>query len=397
MTILLNWDYHRLDLTEYLLDFSDEVNLVFLFDFQATEVPDYMKKNISKVLYWSNFKSPYQLLRSVRPDKVVFNDIEAFNQLALNIAAKNSGIPTYVLQHGLRGDFEIRDALSISKLQPVTFSHTSKWSLQFFLRSLQLKNSRWLPSIVKFLYQRKKLDLTTALFKNQFALREADLYIEFSEENKGYFQTRDGVKDQKFLLTGNPTLDQYLVYFNSHLPPGPAAGYFLLIDCPFSDTALLDGKKMSLADKNSYLNKLNTIAQYNGKRLVVKLHPLTYHSEGLLNDENIQYLTQVDVKPWLAGAAGVFFVHFSSMTPAILPFKPSIYFDVGFKEHTVLFSKLSVTIYHLASVEASEIKVGDSNLVDEASLIRFLYKTDGKAAQRIKEILCKDMSSYEVY
>src|SRR5688572_18848133 len=110
--VLINWYYSRFDLTEYLLNFAEEIEIVFLFKQFKEEEPDYITqhKNIS-VVYWGNYKSPYQLLKEVSPDIVVFADLESFNQIALNVAARNTGIKTFVLQHGVRGEFEINEAL----------------------------------------------------------------------------------------------------------------------------------------------------------------------------------------------------------------------------------------------------------------------------------------------
>src|SRR5690242_13495439 len=116
MRILLNWYYHRPDLTRHLLELGRDHELFFI----DRHAPDGVDVPGATVLYWGDFASPYALLDEVRPDKVVFSDIEAFHQLALNIAARNRHIPSYILQHGTRGAFELDRAPAGT--QPIAFS-----------------------------------------------------------------------------------------------------------------------------------------------------------------------------------------------------------------------------------------------------------------------------------
>src|SRR5437867_3314066 len=181
--ILINWYYDRYDLTKHLLELSEQAQLVFIGKHSRPSVNEqekFKESNIS-IVYWSDFHSPYQLLDEVKPDLVIFHDIEAFNQIALNIAAKNRNIRTYVLQHGFRGDYEITNALNhVSSINNIELSETSWWTLIFLIRSIRWKNFKHLIPLLKFIVSRKKNELTVALYKNQFELRRANRYIEFS-------------------------------------------------------------------------------------------------------------------------------------------------------------------------------------------------------------------------
>jgi hypothetical protein len=56
-----------------------------------------------KVLYWSDFRDAFQILRDVSPYKVLFYEMESVHQIALNVAARSLGITTYYIDHGWRG------------------------------------------------------------------------------------------------------------------------------------------------------------------------------------------------------------------------------------------------------------------------------------------------------
>ena len=50
--ILLNWYYHRADLTGYLLEMSDEFELIFIYKYERPEKPeliDWTGKNVSVI------------------------------------------------------------------------------------------------------------------------------------------------------------------------------------------------------------------------------------------------------------------------------------------------------------------------------------------------------------
>lgn len=388
--ILLNWYYHRYDLTDYLLGFAGELELVFLFrHFPDGKEPAYMRNRPGvSVIYWGQYATPYALLQQVKPDLVVFADLESFNQIALNIAARNRGISTCVLQHGFRGAFEVDEALDVAgQAAELRFSSTSLWSFRFLFSALRPRNLPALPKLAAFVYARKRGELTAALYRHQFELRRADHYIEFSEHNTGYHRRRDGVPPERFILTGNPVLDEYFQYFNTHRSPGPEP-YCLLIDCPYGEANFIQDYGIGLEEKNAYLRRLADWAHRNGCSLKVKLHPLSYNNDRLYEEERLTYYRDADLKPLVAGAAVVFFVHFSSLAPAILACRPAIYFHAGIEGHARVFRELGVTCLDLFSFDATTDELsGQAVQVAEDQLAPYLYRTDGQAAARVKEAL----------
>jgi len=386
--ILLNWYYHRFDLTEYLLQFTGEFKLIFLYKYAFSPEPHYLKdrKNI-EIVYWGDYHSPYALLDKVKPDLVVFADLESFNQIALNIAARNRGIGTVVLQHGVRGGFEVHEALSNAEnnTEKITFSHTSRWSLRFLLTALKLKNAAALPSLLKFIYQRKTKDLTSALYHNQFELRRADRYIEFSSENLTYHLERDGIPRERFVVTGNPAFDDYFNYLNHF---SSDKGYALLIDCPFTEAGFLQDHQIDSEKKRDYLEKLDRLSIANGLKTKVKLHPLSFDSPEFYHSDNLTYYRQHDLKELIAGANVIYFLHFSSVAPIILAYKPSLYFHYSLDQHRKEFQRVGLDSVPLFEFNENDLNVeATAKKIPVEDLAPFLYSTDGKASERVKQAL----------
>lgn len=385
--ILINWNYERFDLTEYLLDFASEMELVFIYKQFRQDPPDWMRRKNVSIIYWSDYASPYDMLRKVNPSTLVFADLESFNQIALNIAGRNKNIKTFVLQHGLRGAFEVDEALSINGQNEnrIRFSPTSTWSILFLLRALRLKNVMHFPKLLKFIFQRKKKDLTTSLYNNILDLRKADFYIEFSEENCSYHRKRDGIEQDRFIITGNPFLDTYFEYLNVNHKSGD---YCLLIDCPFLEAHFYNDPGIDAVMKKEYLKKLDKWSSTNGFTLKVKLHPVSFKSTDLFLSDTIEYFREADLKELIAGSAVVFFVHFSSIAPAVLYYKPSIYFHFSLEEHGNIFRRLGTPELPLFTFDETKTDLQEKAVrISRTAMIPFLHTTDGKAAERVKNAL----------
>lgn len=385
--ILFNWYYHRFDLTEYLLTLSDEFELVFIYKHTKPEITgftEWKEKNVS-VIYWGDYKSPYQLLSVVQPDLVVFYDIEMFNQIALNVAARNKGIPTYVLQHGVRGAYEVKEALSYSEKQPIIKSDTSVWSVKFFFSAFRFRNFRNFFSMLNFIILRKRNELTVALNKSKAEWRNADYYIEISKNNTGYHKERDGIPDDRFIIIGNPQFDAYFKKLNN--ATGQATeSYCLLIDCPFCEAVFLGTKRMSIEEKNCYLKNISGWCSKRGLKLFVKLHPLSFSVDYLIKDENIVYFKEADITDLVIKATTVFFVHFSSLTSLIMHYKPFIILASNYLPANDFLSKKGIQVINTNDFNP-DMNIEPNSPLTAANVEDVLYKTDGKAVERLRSIL----------
>lgn len=389
--ILINWYYEREDLTKHLLELSSETQIVFIgkhFKPIQDERQKFSEKNLS-IIYWEQYHSPYQILDEIQPDLIIFHDIEAYNQMALNIAAKNNGIKTCVLQHGLRGEYEVADALKQSPKNNMTkLSHTSWWTLKFLIRSIRWKNINDLIPLFKFVIDRKRSELTVALYKNQFELRRADFYIEFSRANATYHKVRDGIPDNRFFLVGNPNYDDFYNRIKQ-IPSGPIMiRYALLIDSPFCEANFVQKERMSQEEKNDYIKRLNEYCIQKNLRLYIKLHPLSYSSSSLFKDENIIYFREADIVELVGKSQLVFLLHFSTLAPIVLSLKPFIFFCNKYISQSDLLSSLSIAAYDLLDFKPEELVNAQPQPPLTTEILRdYLFISDGRAKERIKQLI----------
>jgi hypothetical protein len=386
--ILANWCYYREDVTRHLLMLNDHIEWVFLFRYNKVESDASFGLNI---IHWNNYSSPYELLEAIKPDKVLFHDIESFHQVALNIAAKNRNIPTIVLEHGMRSDLEIeiafgkyRDKEELTVI-PESNVPAQNNTFSFFIRALQLKNLFALPRLLHFVYNRKKYGLTIGLYRSHCNIRKANIYINFTLHNASYIIKRDGIPEDKIINIGNPSFDDSFNYLNSQLAIKDK-DYFLLVDAPYCEQEYY---KLSREEKIRFYEKLNSFCLEKKKRLVIKLHPLSYNSDYLPTHENMVYYRETNIAKLIAGAEGCFMINFSTLSPLIMIYSPVAYFNTKVSLFDVELTRMGLLKEHdfyafvNKDIMFTTVNEGSRNFL----INKYLYKTDGKATERLQQIL----------
>lgn len=377
MRILFNWYYHRPDLTRHLLEIGRGHDLFFI----DRHFPDGVMVEGSTVLYWGDYNSPYALLAAARPDKVVFSDIESFPQIALNIAARNMGIPTLVLQHGANGAFQVHRACD--QTQMPALSRTSFWTMCFLARALRPQNAPFFHQLLKFIYDRKRFALVTALRRNRYEFRRADFYIEFSAENAGYFKIRDEVPDDRFVYIGNPAYDELFQQAASF----EAKNYALLIDAPFLEAGEFARGRICANEKEDYLKKFDRAFALRNMPLRVKLHPLSYDAD-LPVLPNTEYVRETDMAPLLGQCAVAVCVYYSTMSAPILHLKPFYVFSSGVTPE-MPFLKDSGLVRDLLHLDPEAL--GEPRAPLNWEIVKdYLFSNDGKSSERLSNILFND-------
>jgi hypothetical protein len=373
--ILLNWYYYRPDLTRHLLEIGRGHDLFFI----DRHAPDGVSVERGQILYWGDYTSPYALLDAVRPDKVVFSDIESFPQVALNIAARNRGIPTLVLQHGSQGSFLV-DRASRQPRVPA-LSRTSIHTLRFLASALRWQNRGIALKLAKFVYDRKRYPLVTALRRNPGEFRWANRYIEFSEENAGYFKDRDAVPHDRFTFIGNPAYDELFQRAASF----EVQNYALLIDAPFLEAGDFAYGRISAEDRAAYLTKLDRAFAERGMALRVKLHPLAYQAE-LPTLPNTKYLREADLVPLIGQCKAVVSVHYSTMSAPLLYLKPFYAFSSGVTPETPFLQDRPEKVRDLLNFDPAEL--GEPSEPLPLDVVKgYLHSKDGQSSARLRHIL----------
>lgn len=380
--ILLNWWYDRTDLLRPFIRLQDQFEFIFIF----YKKPSDKDQGIPfKLLYWDNYSSPYQLLKEVQPDKVVFMNIDdGTYQVALNIACKHTGVPTYILDHGMRTFVDHPG-------NPSQFEPSKVKPLKFLFSSLRPGNLHYLPHMLKLisykLYQRNQVWTDPYLIP----LKRPSYYLLYTRSNARFFINRDKAPADRIKLTGDPSVD---VFFSTEVSKThPDQGkYYLLLDQPLLKSKL---NYLTLDQRTEFLLKLRDFCVSQGKKLVIKLHPLDFGEQHLFpsDPENITFIERMGQEELIGliyGSAGLFGYYSNLLIPAMVDKKTHIFDTHGLAEVQKWREIGIARVLNYFTFQPSDIDFENFVLTPEAKeayIDEFLYKTDGRSLERIGEYL----------
>lgn len=394
--ILLIWDYNREDLLQPFIRLSSEFEFVFLY---YKNPPPNPRDSPFQIFYWTQFLSPKALLNEIRPDKIVFGEIETPYELALNSIARNRGIPTFLLAHGQRS-VEILDikldlkyaASRAAKVFAAPQASKNRWHTLIFL-VLSIPNislRTWIHFGKYLIAKRNESYNNQAFLENRFEYRLPMMYIDFCKEYFPYYQKRDAVPDGRVHFIGNPFMDHI------HRPALDSApvmmiegSYFLLID-----TSLTGAIQLGNTTQEQYIEILNKLAHYcqmQNAKLVVKQHPRMYNNKDLPAHDNIIYVQDAAMHALITGARGCFgFV--STLLENAIVYKPMLLFSIkNFKNYQMqMVESGAAQILDLYTFKPEDITLhsfepspdGRAYVIDH-----YLFKADGRATERLAKIL----------
>lgn len=389
--ILVNWNYTRKDYLEPFYKMMDSCEFVFIL----TKSKPLNEVSIPfRIIYWGDYSSAYDLLNDVKPDKVVFPGLESYYEIALNIASKNRGITTYFLQHGgpmQNLDFykeAFKNSINEFELKNQKQSFLNKMHATFFyFKAIKVKNILSLHYIVwYYLARRFSSNYMKILEGLQFELRKPDFYIECTIHNAAWVKQRDNVNDNRILPIGVMSLDAYFATSNSNVTSNE--NIYLLIDSPVE---LISSLNITEEEHYNFYKKLNDLALSENCKLYIKLHPKKYAAANMPNHPNIIYLKDTAIISEIKSAKSCFCFYSTLAMPAI-------YFtdctmvkldeDSSVQDEWQKLGVVNTIDFHSFSkhnFKSNDEKINNENLEKFVSL--FLYKTDGKTVDRLKEIL----------
>jgi hypothetical protein len=389
---LVYWDYRRSDLLLPFYKLSDQFEWHFIY-FRNREA-DNVQLTYPR-FYWGDFKSPYKLISKVKPDGIIFSDLSSLYAVSLNMAAKNISIPSYILDHGIKLDYDYyidleektqlkNQALQMKDEGPIFSTHKGRMhTLLFYLSALKLKNGWAGYKALKLFYSVFRLKSEKAFAKVQFALRCPDQYLLFSKQNLAYYQQRDGISSTQTIYFGNPHQDDYILQWGE-ASENINDPYYLLLD-----DGQIEGFGITLAQKNDFICKLNDFALSQRSQLIVKLHPFDYGRTDLYLHENIVYKMSADISALINGAKGCFAISSTLMLPLIISGK-LIAFKVKHSKIQEVIEGFGVKFLDYINFSSEDIDFTKFILHEQKSatfIEHFLYKRDGKATERLKQIL----------
>lgn len=268
----------RKDWYQYLITDSHN-EYCLLWHETETDIPVELKQNtfFKKIYSWSSYATPQDLLKKIRPDRIVFFEIIDQRQIALMVTANKAGIKTFYLEHGAAGN---REAAIRRADEKNYFSKTKRHYLVNRLRTglgRMIKSKIFyyaagsqlssLSSTVKYLRLPLAMLLKTpnkALADCIFPERTPFKAIVFNKPNFEQFQVYTGIMEDKAAFTGVPIFDHFY-------SKAPAEGnHITYIEHPYLEAGILSWTP------GHHQNIARHLYDFSIKRkikILVKLHP----------------------------------------------------------------------------------------------------------------------------
>ncbi len=215
--ILIVGDYCREDFLMPFDQVKDCLNLYFIEYTSKDELRNSDYKKYGTAIFWKDFSDAYDLLRKIKPNKVLFYFIETYNHVALNVASKSSGIKTYHLEHGIR-NYAISNSVSkqtdadiniFRKFNPFTMYNRVKNRL-FFANTVKKSNDTDRKALNEYYEVRSTNSILDTFKKYKARFRIADHYISFSPEIFEFHIKNDHLPStHPVTFIGVPGFDKY--------------------------------------------------------------------------------------------------------------------------------------------------------------------------------------------
>lgn len=326
---LLVWPTIRKDWIKVFEELKDDFEFTFLPSTFPKE-PNYA--NDFNCCYWSEFNSAQEILEGLKPEGIIFMSIESGLSMALNYAAQKAGIKTYILQHGIftnYRDYRTREKLWRKKevAQSVKQEQSDKSfsSFKFISNSLNgLDQVKLLWIAVYTKLQQKKGPYWTAKHL-PLKLKRANWYLCFSPYNATIHKETDRISEDQITYIGSPELIPYLQEEKDLIKED----FYLHIDQALAENSFGE-ETVSKEKMSDFYLKLNAFCLGKSAKLYIKLHPESYHSDWLPQQENIRYLRQVDnFNRIIQSAQGCFGFYSTMIIPAVF-WKPTVLFKIQY-------------------------------------------------------------------
>ncbi|MCJ8165800.1 alpha-2,8-polysialyltransferase family protein [Pontibacter sp. E15-1] len=407
-TILFVGNYNRSDYIDLFSESKNDFNFYFLEYSSSREVRNTYFKSYGESVFWKDYHDAFELLEHLKPIKVLFLFIEAYNHVALNIACKLSQIPTFHLEHGLRADYLYNHAHGqqplpvtlhglpsklLKTLTPVIQFRVKLKTRLFLLNSIECFPTEEAHFMKRFMAVRKRYNFlqTAALIKS--SKRQADYYIAFSQNILNTHQRYDNLTaSDKIFYIGIPYFDRF-----ASVRPAEQVRAVLLIDQPLSEHGLFGWTKEK---KLNFLQNLTEICSRYRYKLYIKSHPAQKNTSWMLNQTNVEPIDDGRLFA-LAPAIPVIIGFYSTLLMPFASFRHTTV--ITYENHPI--GKINVSKSFIDAGVAHpiyDLEELDAILQDPEALHRqqlphkakfteeWMYKFDGRAGERLRDILLRD-------
>lgn len=391
--ILLVWWYDRSDLIAPYLKMQDDIEFTVLF----YRFPEQENKKVAESLpfrriYWTDYLSPYALIRDVRPEKLLFFGNESTLTIALIAAANVLGIPTAYVSHGLKADFlntvKSMDSKVVNNIERYDENNPiynkKKWhTLIFLLNLISLKSLNTVFFVFSWIYTDYKVKNKLMKLRSfQNPLRKIKHFYLYAKQNADLIKGTDNASEEQIYYTGPYLMDEVFSQLYQVQPLKTTPRYWLFIDQPI----LL----IKRDDKLQLIEKVANTAKSRGVELVVKLHPMEYELE-LPEIKNVRWEKDVTNIGELIINSEACLGFYSALMLAVIPFKKTIVFDLGNSYFTNEWAEMGVVkklnFYNFNDNELNFDNFAVSDIDRGKYIHQFVSFVDGKCTNRLKDLI----------
>lgn len=374
----------RIEFLQPFIDMSDKIDFVHLF-FRTKEERQ-IQLSPFEVIYWFDYRSPYQLLKKHKPDFII-GATEGLLYISLIAAAKEKNIPYYGLQHGFTTENLATLFRKVKRQSLFSISLLKKhfYTTRFYFGSLKLRNAGFLFQYINLFILFYSRFAEDAIGKNRYKWVKPDYYICFSEISCVHYKKLYDLNDSEIKFIGIPSLDDFFREISSLKPDTGIEKYFILIDTCFIDYH----KPISQAQIQRCYQTLVTYCRQNDAKLYIKLHPRNYMSPGLIDDDSISFIRNIEMAALaklIINSKGCF-GFYSTLTMPIAFIRPTIQIKFDDIVEPALAANNITPVLDFYTFQVSDIQFHPFDDIHTELKTRFLFATDGNSAERLKEIL----------
>lgn len=402
--IILVGDYTREDFLFVAKLLKAEADFFFIEFLNKKELVSWKHREYGKEIFWKDFSDAFDLLEKIQPSCIVFYFLEAYNHVALNVAARMKGISTYHLEHGVRFFVEgarfnydtpqplLKKILS----NPVVFASDAFDRLKnkrFYNNTLQRSEGKAKECLEEFYKIRSTHGILDTFKKARNELRWPGEYISFSPLVFEYHKSIEYLPENYPVhVIGIPAFDHFAQWKNLEA----VSNGVLFIDQPLHEQNLMGWTE---AFKKEFLSQLSYVVNRSGRKLFIKPHP--WNDKGLyqniLNDANTivvdndwnNIIHQLDT---VLGFSSTLLMPFMAMEQ-ICCFAMEMHPIKGAKAYSYFFLD-SGACNAVHSFEELEGNLSDSKcwhekqkLMKKNFIDKYMFRFDGKSSERLKDIL----------
>lgn len=383
--VLFNFGYYRKGWIAPIESLGPEIEIIYIFYISKEQERESFTNH--RVVYWDDFTSAQHLLDELSPDSIVFMSIDSLYSISLNYVARERGVSTFILQHGVYStykEYRQRDRrtkkIEVKKTSVPTVKSNASG---FFKSSVSLKDLFSFLKFPAYLFAKRSEGVFFANYWLTFSAKKPAYYISYTPHTARFFQETENPREQQLLFIGNPDMDPFFT------PPQTnpfSEKFYLLIDQAMADNRY--GQVIYTTDQvTEFYLKLNEFCLLKGARLKVKLHPESYHSAWLPKHENIDWIKDGDLPALIHHAEGCF-GYFSSLIIPALYFNKCVLFkvvnhDLATDAAAWGLAQLLDYNFTIDQIDFSAVTKKDLN----AFVNRYLHFKSGTSSQRLQEIL----------